>query len=56
MGPVKEERALFTEEQVLSIKSMIEFSDLSNVEIAKIYNVGPERISQIRTGKQWGHL
>ncbi|MED3882805.1 GIY-YIG nuclease family protein [Priestia megaterium] len=44
-----------TVEQVIEIKKMIK-EGRKNSEISKIFNVQPNTISRIRTGKRWSHI
>ncbi|WP_154990402.1 GIY-YIG nuclease family protein [Priestia megaterium] len=44
-----------TMEQVIEIKNMIK-EGKKNSEISKVFNVQPNTISRIRTGKRWGHI
>lgn len=47
--------AKLTEKQIVEIKKLIK-EGKTNVEIARIFNVKPNAISRIRTGKRWSHI
>jgi len=44
---------IFTEKDINDIISLLEANDLSNIEIAKIYNCGPSTIDNINNGKTY---
>lgn len=47
--------SVLKEEDVLQIKKLLQ-KNMTCVEISKIYNVTPEAISSIKTGKNWNWL
>ncbi len=48
--------AKLNEEQVLEIKKLLETKTLLQLEIAKLYDVKPSVICNIKLGKAWSHL
>ena len=45
-----------TESDVIQIKKLLVTSKLTQKEIAKIYNVDPSHISDIKRGKRWAEI
>lgn len=58
LRPVGEKngQAKLTTEMVVEIKRLLNNTNLSNTEIAKMYNVHKSVISSIKRGKTWNHL
>lgn len=52
----KHPRRILDEEQVASIKILIELCNPSNMELAETFGVHHSTISKIRSGKLWGHV
>lgn len=52
----KHNMAKLTEEQVLEIYDLAWHSDLTQLEIAKRYEVGQQAVSNIMHGRRWAHL
>jgi len=48
-------KTTFTEQDVIDIKNRISLGE-TNSKISKIYNVAPQVISKIRTGRTWSHI
>ena len=48
--------AKLKEKQVIKIKQLLKTSEISQREIAKLYNVSPMLITLIKQGKKWGHI
>lgn len=51
----KNSQAKLTEEQVIEIANML-LDNISEKEIAKIFNVSPRTISMIRTKRNWSYI
>lgn len=49
-------KATLTLEQVLQIKKLINLSDLSDGQLASIYEVSRQHINRIRNGHRWSNL
>jgi hypothetical protein len=49
-------KAKLTLEQVIQIKKLIQLSQLTDSQIASIYEVSTQHINRIRNGKRWGNL
>lgn len=48
--------AVLKEEQVIEIKKLAATTKMNNVQIGKLFGVGPTCIASIKRGKTWKHL
>lgn len=52
----KNPKAKLTIQDVLKIKKLFVKSELTMIQIAKLFNVKPAAISKIATGRSWSHI